>query len=149
MKTTWGKKWGENVIKSSLGLQIAISNLRRALLTRAIEAVLKQQAQALIAQRPMEDGQLRSFEDLQALVMAENLRQLKKWGVQRHTLPEWLMYLGEEVGELNQAAGDYYHGRASRTDKARAEAIQAATLALKIAEMLEAGVSHETGGQDG
>ena len=36
---------------------------------------------------------LKSMED-------ENQRQLTKWGVQKRTLPEWMLYLTEEIGEL-------------------------------------------------
>lgn len=37
-------------------------------------------------------------------VTDECLRQLSKFGVQNHTPAEWLMILGEEVGEVNRAA---------------------------------------------
>ena len=32
----------------------------------------------------------------------ESNRQIKKWGIQSHTLPEWLMYTTEELGELEK-----------------------------------------------
>jgi hypothetical protein len=65
---------------------------------------------------------------------AENVRQLDKWGVQTRTPAEWILYLGEEYGELCQAVSEaeYRGGPWSAVLK---EAIQTATLALKIAEM--------------
>ncbi|PJI53371.1 hypothetical protein CTI14_29520, partial [Methylobacterium radiotolerans] len=41
-------------------------------------------------------------------VLEERLRQDAKWGVQNHDPPTWLMILGEEVGEVNQAALEYH-----------------------------------------
>ena len=66
----------------------------------------------------------------------ENKRQLLKWGVQNHTLPEWLMYLVEEVGELANAISEFMY-RGGKSEDIYDEAIQAATLAVKIAEMIE------------
>ena len=72
------------------------------------------------------------------LVLAENERQIEKWGIQDHQILEWMLILGEEVGELNKAvleqwilSGDWRERR-KQTVK---EAIQVATLALKIAEI--------------
>jgi len=40
-----------------------------------------------------------------ALVSAERLRQLLKWGDQTgYTIPQWIAVLGEEFGEFCQAA---------------------------------------------
>jgi NTP pyrophosphatase (non-canonical NTP hydrolase) len=70
------------------------------------------------------------------LVQTENLRQIKKWGIEDHTPADWLMFTTEELGELSEAIADFKfrHGDSCRV---RDEAIQVATLALKIAEMFD------------
>jgi len=70
-------------------------------------------------------------------VQNENSNQLLKWGVQIHTSFEWLTYTVEELGSLAKAIGEYEY-RDGTKDKVISEAIQVATLALKIAEMFEA-----------
>jgi NTP pyrophosphatase (non-canonical NTP hydrolase) len=71
-------------------------------------------------------------------VQDENVKQLKKWGIQTATAFEWMTYLTEEVGELAQAISEYEYGRVGGlSDSVSEEAIQVATLALKIAEMFE------------
>lgn len=72
--------------------------------------------------------------ELLVFVAAENENQIKKWGVQTHTPFEWLTYTTEELGELAQAISEHYYRTGSKEDVAK-EAIQVATLALKIAEM--------------
>lgn len=66
----------------------------------------------------------------------ENQKQLTKWGVQKRTLPEWMLYLTEEVGELAQAIGEITYRNGTVEDVYK-EAIQCATLSCKIAEMIE------------
>jgi NTP pyrophosphatase (non-canonical NTP hydrolase) len=41
-------------------------------------------------------------------ILSERERQTAKFGVQNHTPAEWLMILGEEVGEVNRAALEYH-----------------------------------------
>jgi hypothetical protein len=70
------------------------------------------------------------------LVRIECERQVMKWGVQNRSPFEWLSYLTKEVGELSEAIQNAeYHPNADTDGYAAVEAIQAATLALKIAEM--------------
>ena len=66
----------------------------------------------------------------------ENERQLNKWGIQDHLPSEWVMFTVEELGELAEAIGEwnYRYGDAREVVK---EAIQTATLSLKIAEMFQ------------
>jgi NTP pyrophosphatase (non-canonical NTP hydrolase) len=69
------------------------------------------------------------------LVLCENQSQIAKYGIETNTPFEWLAFLTEEQGELAQAVIDlerYGKGSESRIID---EAIQVATLALKIAEM--------------
>jgi hypothetical protein len=49
-------------------------------------------------------------------VQDERIRQEAKWGAQHHTIPEWMMILGEEYGEACQAGCDSYNW-AWETDK--------------------------------
>ncbi len=72
--------------------------------------------------------------DLLGEIGDENLRQLDKWGIQDHEPFEWLGFATEELGETAKAIGEWsYRGGAAR-DVVK-EAIQTATLMLKIAEM--------------
>ncbi len=83
------------------------------------------------------DKKLVSFTALPISVMIEHERQIEKWGIQERTPFEWLCYLTEEVGELNEAVSEYVY-RHGTTGEIHNEAIQIATLALKIAEMAQA-----------
>ncbi len=71
---------------------------------------------------------------LLASVWKEHRRQLEKWGRQNRILFEWLAYITEELGELSEAISEYEY-RDGDKDNIVKEAIQVATLALKIAEM--------------
>ena len=64
----------------------------------------------------------------------ENNRQLLKWGIQTREPAEWLMYTTEELGEVAKAISENYYRDGSREGVVK-EAIQTATLCLKIAEM--------------
>ena len=68
------------------------------------------------------------------MVLDENDRQVEKWGIQDHTPEEWLMYATEELGETAQAIGEFEY-RGGLAESVAMEAIQTATLMLKIAEM--------------
>ena len=81
----------------------------------------------------MKDLQLEII-DIKKAVLSEHRRQIKKWGVQDHSSFEWMCYLTEEVGELAEAIS-YYEYRYGGAQEVFDEAIQVATLALKIAEM--------------
>ncbi len=70
------------------------------------------------------------------LVFHENLRQLEKWGVQDHEPFEWLGFATEELGETAEAIGEFTF-RGGLAEGVVKEAIQTATLMLKIAEMFQ------------
>ncbi len=70
------------------------------------------------------------------LVFAENVRQLEKWGIQDHEPFEWLGYATEEIGETAKAIGEFSYCGGLVEDVIK-EAIQTATLMLKIAEMFQ------------
>jgi len=82
------------------------------------------------------DRHLKSLSDLMDCVREEHGRQIMKWGTQNVTTFEWLAYLTEEVGELAEAISEYEY-RAGLPGHIMTEAIQVATLALKIAEIFE------------
>jgi len=84
--------------------------------------------------RKIADLCLANSAGLAEMVRAENQHQLDKWGVQETTPAEWLMYLGEEQGELCEAVAEFEY-RDGKLEHVVREAIQVATLALKIAEM--------------
>ena len=67
-------------------------------------------------------------------VEEEHKRQIEKWGIQSKSPFEWMTNLTEEIGELAKAITELEYNNAYLED-VRREAIQAATLALKIAEM--------------
>ena len=68
------------------------------------------------------------------LIRSEYERQVKKWGIQNHAPSEWLMFLTEEVGELSEAIGNFWF-RDGGYEEMEAEAVQVATLAIKMAYM--------------
>jgi len=68
------------------------------------------------------------------LLEAENMRQLKKWGIQDREPFEWLGFATEELGETANAIGEFTF-RCGNPEDVVKEAIQTATLMLKIAEM--------------
>lgn len=88
----------------------------------------------MAVQSKLTDRRLVRLADLLALVVNESREQVCKWGVQVRTPFEWMCYLHEESGELAQAVNENYYNGASPAAVVR-EAIQVATLALKIAEM--------------
>ena len=72
--------------------------------------------------------------DIGDLIYEENLRQIDKWGVQDHHPFAWLAFTLEELGELSEAMSEHLY-REGQIEDVIKEAIQTATLSLKIAEM--------------
>jgi NTP pyrophosphatase (non-canonical NTP hydrolase) len=82
------------------------------------------------------DQLLKNFDTLMTEIFKENGRQFEKWGIQSHTLFEWLAYATEELGELSQAISEHVYRQGTAEDIFK-EAIQLATLSLKIAGMIQ------------
>ena len=82
----------------------------------------------------MKDTQLNDIDDLVHLVLLESQSQVDTWGVQEHSMETWMLFLTEEVGELAAAMGECRFRYGALID-VTTEAIQVATLALKIASM--------------
>ena len=81
----------------------------------------------------MKDLELK-YPKLFEMVKEENVRQIIKWGIQDHDPFEWLAYTIEELGELSNSISEWRYRTGPRSDIVK-EAIQTATLSLKIAEM--------------
>lgn len=90
------------------------------------------------------DQMLAGAEKLFSMVLRENGVQVRKWGVQIHTSFEWLTHTAEELGSLAKAIGEFEH-REGSPERVVDEAIQVATLALKIAGMFMAGPERNEG----
>ena len=80
------------------------------------------------------DRCFRNFDWILDQIMEENAKQVEKWGIQVRSAFEWLTYTTEELGSLAKAISEYEYREGSK-EKVVSEAIQVATLALKIAEM--------------
>lgn len=85
-------------------------------------------------QTMLTDKCFNNFAELMDLIQHENDNQIKKWGIQTHTPFEWLTYTTEELGELAKAISEYVYRHGHKNEIIK-EAIQTATLCLKIAEM--------------
>ncbi len=82
------------------------------------------------------DQQFNDKANLFTDVLLESKHQVEKWGIQTHSLFEWLNYTTEEIGELAKAIAEH-HYRSGSWEDIYNEAIQLATLSLKIAEMVK------------
>jgi len=71
-------------------------------------------------------------------VEVERMRQDAIWGIQNHCPADWLMILGEEVGEANKAAVEHKFRKVSLADY-RKELIQVAAVAIAAVECLDRG----------
>jgi len=70
-------------------------------------------------------------------VQAENKWQIATWGKQKHTAFEWLALATGGLGYLSEAIREYEHDGCYNKEDIIEEAVQLATLALKIAYMFE------------
>jgi NTP pyrophosphatase (non-canonical NTP hydrolase) len=70
---------------------------------------------------------------------AEDGNQIRKWGTQTHTAQGWGIIVAEEFGELIHAINDYYFEHPGdplrHLSNIQKEAVQLATLALKVRQM--------------
>ena len=73
---------------------------------------------------------------LAPLIFRENHKQCEKWGVQDLHPFAWLAFITEEVGELSEAISEHLY-REGLAEEVVNEAIQVATLSLKVAEMYQ------------
>lgn len=74
-------------------------------------------------------------ESIFSAVIEERQNQVIKWGVQRHTIPEWLTILGEEYGEACKAGLDtHFDGPMTELRK---ELVQVMAVTLAIIEGID------------
>ena len=70
-------------------------------------------------------------------ILAERVEQNKKWGVQQHSMAEWLVILIEEIGEVAQAMQKKsFSSKETDADNLYEELIQVAAVASAIAEQV-------------
>lgn len=71
-------------------------------------------------------------------IIGERRRQEQLWGPQNHSPANWLMILGEEVGEANKAALEHHFNYKGASLQAyRAELVQVAAVAVAMIESLD------------
>ena len=70
-------------------------------------------------------------------ILDERDRQEEKWGVQDHSLPQWMVILVEEVGELASAISAETFPSTKTEKNWREEAIHVAAVALAMLEQYE------------
>ena len=112
----------------------------------AIEAMAKGQLFNFMSQRIKdleEESQLvTKGKGILKEVLEERWHQDQKWGEQNHPPADWLMILGEEVGEANKAALEAKFkgpGQNETLKDYRAELVQVAAVAVAAIECLDRG----------
>ena len=77
-----------------------------------------------------------------SLVQTERDRQQQKWGIQTHSIPEWMTILGEEYGEACKAGLESEYRSASLAELEK-EMVQVMAVSLAILE----GIKVKSGGK--
>lgn len=73
-------------------------------------------------------------------IKKERVKQDVKWGEQNHAPADWLMILGEEVGEANKAALEAKFGSKTLAEY-REELVQVAAVAVAMIQCLDRNMS--------
>lgn len=71
------------------------------------------------------------------LVLGERDSQDERWGVQRHSWPEWTTILAEEFGEAAQAANNEHFHPTGDLSRLKEELVQVAAVAVAMIEHIE------------
>jgi len=71
-------------------------------------------------------------------VAAERRAQEARWGVQRHSWPEWIAILTEEVGEASREAIEQHWRPTADLTRLRSELVQVAAVAVAMIEHVDA-----------
>lgn len=93
----------------------------------------------------MIDCCLKTWPVLESFILRENQAQLDKWNIQDRTPFEWLGFATEELGEISKAISEWQFRGAPALNVVK-EAVHAATLCIKIAEMFTAQSELQAGG---
>lgn len=122
-----------NAAKLAQEVLLAIDRDRQSFVSMAVRGLLIEAARAEQADPHAEQAR--------ELIEAERERQDAKWGEQNHDPQVWMAILGEEFGELCQAANDlrWPKGGVPQADPFRhalVEAVQTAAVAQAIVECL-------------
>jgi NTP pyrophosphatase (non-canonical NTP hydrolase) len=88
-----------------------------------------------------------SFALMRRFFGQEHENQFVKWGIQTHLIEDWLMFTTEELGELAKAISEYKFRDGALLD-IRDEAVQVATLSMKIAIMIQKKYNEITMGEE-
>ena len=83
----------------------------------------------------MKDNKIENLESMINMVRFENGNQTNKHGVEDIEIKEWINRIGNSFYELLKSSKKYQEGTVPRDDLAE-KAIQIATYALKLAEIL-------------
>lgn len=70
-------------------------------------------------------------------IIDERTRQDEKWGLQRHSWPEWIAILTEEVGEAAHAAVEERWRPTGDLGALRTELVQVAAVAVQMIEHID------------
>lgn len=70
-------------------------------------------------------------------IAVERSRQNRKWGLQRHSWPEWIAILTEEVGEASHEAVEEHYRPTGDLSQLREELIHVAAVAVQIVEHID------------
>lgn len=71
------------------------------------------------------------------LIVRERASQEEKWGVQRHSWPEWITILAEEFREDAQEANNQYFHPTGDLSLLKDELVQVAAVAVAMVEHIE------------
>jgi hypothetical protein len=86
----------------------------------------------------------RDFNDALNAVVDERIRQELRWGIQRHSWPEWTCILTEEIGEAAQKANQLHWADGGTAfqmeplrEEFREELVQSAAVIVAMIEHLD------------
>jgi NTP pyrophosphatase (non-canonical NTP hydrolase) len=70
-------------------------------------------------------------------ILDERRAQEARWGIQRHSWPEWVAILTEEVGEAAHEAIEEHWHPSGDLSRLRAELVQVAAVAVAMIEQID------------
>jgi len=99
-------------------------------------AILSAMDEYASQQAPASTPPVSAREDVFNEIKQERIKQDAKWGEQNHAPADWLMILGEEVGEVNKAALEAKFGGKTLTEY-REELVQVAAVTVAMIECFD------------
>ena len=119
----------DNDVSKAFHVGIKLAILKAKFLLEAEREYASQQA-------PASNQPVSAMEDVFAEIREERTKQDAKWGEQNHAPADWLMILGEEVGEVNKAALEAKFG-SSTLREYREELVQVAAVTVAMIECFD------------